>query len=57
MPDDPRPTFVIELRSERGWENIPIATRLKRFLKLALRGFGLRCVSIVEAKPEEPAEK
>src|SRR5690606_38213165 len=42
------PEFLIELRGEPGW-NVPTEARLKRFLKQAIRSFGLRCVSIREA--------
>ena len=40
-------TFEIVLRSE-GHNNPPAIIRLRRLLKVALRGFGLRCVTIRE---------
>jgi hypothetical protein len=32
---------------------IPAATRLKRFLKLMLRGFGFKCIAVDEIKQLE----
>lgn len=47
--------FTLTLRPEAGWNSPPIA-RLKRALKMLLRGFGLRCVSITESTSENTSE-
>ncbi|HEX8340011.1 MAG TPA: hypothetical protein VF624_03795 [Tepidisphaeraceae bacterium] len=47
------PDFVIQLRPEPG--DVPVMIRVRRLLKVALRGYGLRCVSIGEAAPR-PAD-
>lgn len=38
-----KPTFALTLQAVPGWGNVPATIRLKRFLKAALRGYGLRC--------------
>jgi hypothetical protein len=47
---DPRPQYSLLLRVEPG--DVPATVRLRRFLKLALRGFGLRCLSLQETGPK-----
>jgi hypothetical protein len=44
--NESQPVFRVLLRAQPG--EIPATIRLKRFLKLALRAFGLRCVSCEE---------
>ena len=41
--------FTVELVALPGW-SAPGHQRLARFLKLALRGFGLRCVRIAQVQ-------
>ncbi len=41
----PAETYTVTLRSLPGY-TAPVIVRLRRFLKVALRAFGLRCVSI-----------
>jgi len=38
-------TYTVTIRTEPGYETPP-EIRLRRFLKLALRGYGLRCIQI-----------
>lgn len=47
--------FTITIRSEPGFRG-NVIDRLRPFLKLALRRFGLRCVSIVPKPPAPPKE-
>jgi hypothetical protein len=45
--------WCLVLRSEPGHE-VPVAVRVKRWLKMGLRGFGLRCVEVSETTlPEQ----
>ncbi len=47
------PRYVIELVPAAGNWRAPVERRLARFLKCALRAFGLRCVSAREVtRPE-----
>jgi hypothetical protein len=41
--------FAFVVRSEPGWE-APLIVRLRHFLKLALRAYGLRCIEGHEIK-------
>jgi hypothetical protein len=45
------PRYVVTLTSE-GNNPIPTMIRLRKFLKLALRAFGLRCVAVVQEGSE-----
>ena len=47
--------FTITLESVPS--DIPAAARLKRALKMLLRGFGLRCVTAVETQPTNDAPR
>lgn len=51
MVPDPE-TFIVTLTTVAG--TAPAATRLKRFLKAALRNHGLRCVDYRELPPNTP---
>jgi hypothetical protein len=42
-----KPAYLVTLEAEGAGPPLPI--RLRRFLKGALRGYGLRCTSITEA--------
>jgi hypothetical protein len=57
---EPEPSeFRLTLRAEKGakWQ-APGIVRLRRFLKCALRAFGLRCVDARPApSPENPAPR
>jgi hypothetical protein len=44
-----RPIFVVHVRAEPG---VDVIRSLRARLKVGLRGFGLRCISIGEAKQE-----
>jgi hypothetical protein len=46
-PSPARPTYLIRLRPEPGVDAIHA---LRRALKILLRGFGMRCLSIDEEK-------
>ena len=50
-----RTRFTIELEAVPS--DIPAAARLKRALKVLLRGFGLRCVTAVETQPTNDAPR
>ena len=45
----PRPEYHLRLRAEPGM--VPAVVRLRRFLKAALRSYGLRCVEVREVAP------
>lgn len=45
--------YAIELRPEPG--DVPGIVRLRRLLKSALRGYGLRCVAVRELAGEDDA--
>lgn len=50
--------FTIEVEALAQW-GVPADVRLKRFLKCALRGFGLRCVAVanlIEGRPNDEPE-
>jgi hypothetical protein len=56
MSKSEQPEFLIRLRGLP--DSVPVYQRLKRFLKMAIRGYGLVCVHSEEIKPSEakPAE-
>ena len=43
----PSPTYTLTLASAPGW-SAPVTVRLRKALKVLLRSFGLRVLSIVE---------
>jgi hypothetical protein len=45
--------LILEALPDGG---VPAVVRLRRFLKAALRGYALRCVSVVEVAREKPAD-
>jgi hypothetical protein len=47
-PPSPRPTFRLLLRAERGVDGV---RALRSLLKVMLRRFGLRCISVEEVRP------
>jgi hypothetical protein len=47
----PQPVF--ELRLVALPDAVPAATRLKRLLKMCLRGYGLKCVEAREVPPRD----
>jgi hypothetical protein len=49
-----RPTFNVVLTALPGW-GVPAVVRLRRFLKAALRAYGLRCIEVVEVPAAPPA--
>ena len=48
----PRQRFRVHL--EAPADDVPAAIRLRRFLKMALRSFNLRCTGIVQTPDAEP---
>jgi len=49
--------FVLVVEAE-GRDGPPVIIRLRKFLKCALRSFGIRCVSIrPETPPDPPGSK
>ena len=46
-----KPTFALTLQAVPGWGDVPATIRLKRFLKAALRSYGLRCTECREHAP------
>jgi hypothetical protein len=50
---DDRPTFNVVLAALPGW-GVPAVLRLRRFLKAALRAYGLRCLKVVEVPAAPP---
>ena len=46
---DPRPVFVITLRAEK--HIIDPIRAMRQLLKIALRRFGLRCISVEKVQP------
>ena len=55
-----KPAFALTLQAVSGWGDVPATIRLKRFLKAALRSYGLKCIECREAErrdePEEDAQ-
>jgi hypothetical protein len=51
----PKPRFALRLEAVPG-DSRPPACRLKLLLKVCLRAWGLRCVTIHEIKPEPAGE-
>lgn len=49
----PRPTYALTLEAVPGGD-VPATIRLKRFLKAALRGYGLRCTEAREIHNPAP---
>ena len=43
-----KPTFALILQAVPGWGDVSATIRLKRFLKAALRSYGLRCTEARE---------
>lgn len=56
MSDAPLEDWHLTLRSLPGW-TIPVAVRVRRVLRYALRACGLRCVSLREPPPAVPVER
>jgi hypothetical protein len=48
------PRFALTLQAVPGWGDVPVIIRLRKFLKAALRAWGLRCIRCEEI-PAEPA--
>lgn len=44
-----KPTFALTLQAVPGWGDVPATIRLKRFLKAALRSYGLKCTECRES--------
>jgi hypothetical protein len=51
---DNRPTFRVTLSALPAW-SVPAVLRLRRFLKAALRAYGLRCIEVIEMTAAPPA--
>ena len=49
-----KPSFALVLQAAPGWGNVPATIRLKRFLKAALRSYGLKCTEAREILPPCP---
>jgi hypothetical protein len=47
-----QPDYQLTVRPEPG--PVPAIIRLRRFLKAALRVYGLKCIDMAEVKPAEP---
>jgi len=45
-----RDTYIVTITDEPGY-TVPLACRLRKFLKDALRRYGLRCTGIVASAP------
>ncbi|MBL8795500.1 MAG: hypothetical protein JNM56_16465 [Planctomycetia bacterium] len=48
-----KPTVQITFAPESGWDDRTFDQRLRRFLKVALRSFGLRCREIRDVPPPD----
>ena len=48
--------WVLVVRSLPGQE-VPIESRVKRWLKCGLRGFGIRCIEVSGLTPDEQHER
>ncbi len=49
--------FALTLEAVPSWGDVPATIRLKRFLKAALRSYGLKCIECREAdRPDEPLD-
>ena len=51
-----KPTFALTLQAVPG-SDVPAIIRLRRFLKAALRGYGLRCIRAEEIHPETDSQR
>lgn len=49
-----KPTFALTLQALPDPSGVPVANRLRRLLKAALRSYGFRCITIQPAPPEGP---
>ena len=50
--DPPEEPWMVLVVPVEGHE-VPVEVRVKRWLKAGLRGYGLRCVRVRDAKAEE----
>jgi len=50
MTKERQPDYRVVLRPLPGWTT-PAIVRLRRALKMLLRGFGLRCIEVCEIPP------
>lgn len=46
---EPEPVYRVTLQATGS--DVPAVVRLRRFLKMALRGYGLRCLDVEEVNP------
>jgi hypothetical protein len=49
--------FQLTVEAVPGWGDVPAIIRLRRFLKAALRSYGLRCTEAREITPPVPASR
>lgn len=47
-----RPTFTVTLRAELGADHNSVLRSMRRFLKAALRSYGLRCIDVRQIAPD-----
>ena len=52
--DTGKPTFALTLEALPSWDKAPAINRLRRFLKMALRSYGLKCTEAREITPALP---
>jgi hypothetical protein len=52
-PVPAKPTFALTLEAVPSWGGVPVIIRLRRFLKMALRSYGMRCLECRET-PAQP---
>lgn len=45
-----KPTFALTLEALPSWDGPPAIIRLRKFLKAALRSYGLKCIECREAE-------
>ncbi len=51
----PRPVYVLRLTPERCTDPAEGTRRLRAALKCLLRSYGLRCLSVLDERPQPPA--
>jgi hypothetical protein len=56
MSNPDRPTFALTVQAVPG-SDVPAIIRLRRFLKMALRSYGLKCTEAREITPPVPASR
>lgn len=55
--DTPPPRFTLVLQPASGNWKAPVILRLRALVKVALRGYGLKCTRAIEMPPDKTTEQ